>query len=187
MIHRHLQDRQLRNFDCPIGEIGKSINSARILLKREGASKILRELFHLNSPQEALNSDFFKLKNKVAQKRIQNLINRFEKNAKKEKDFWHYSTSSGEVKSTVATILSQKYPDKTIMIYSKDIQNMFYLFTLRRHDKKVELPTMIKKSLEGLKGSRGGGHTTAAGGFIKKEHWKVFFERLTKLLTENGI
>lgn len=179
-----LKKGEIYDFDCPIGEIGKAVNSARILLKRGGASKILRKLFYLKSPQEALNSDFFKLKYKVAQKRIESLMNRFERNAKKENDFWHYYTTSGEVKSNVATILSQKYPDKTIMIYSKDIKNNYYLFTLRRHDKKVDLPSAIKKSIKDLKGSRGGGHITAAGGFIKKDGWRVFFERIRKLLIE---
>lgn len=72
--------------------------------------------------------------------------------------------------SMVSTIVSAQEVDKIVITARPDPELDYYHVSVRRQDKKQSMNDFLKKLLEGLEDSDGGGHVPAAGGhFLKKD------------------
>jgi len=76
----------------------------------------------------------------------------------------------------VSTMISTKYPDKTIMILSEKENG--YSISARRQDGNVDLGLFLKQLLQGLENARGGGHRQAAGAYFMKKDLPEITKRI---------
>ena len=126
---------------------------------------------------------------------------KYEQNMKKELDYWKNNTEKlaefypdidfifylikpkYHVKSALSTILSFRYPDKTIVI-AQDTNDRLLPISARRRDYKIAVNDLLEKAIKSLKDAEGGGHIPAAGGRIRREDLDVFKKNLIKLLKD---
>ncbi len=123
-------------------------------------------------PEEYLNNIYKIDILKKMKIKYEKLRNKSVKSAKYFKEFIIlFLNECPELKSLLANEISEKYPNKTVIVLAKD-KNDPYLFrvSFRRQDKKrsmKELTQFMEKNLESFEG---GGHIPAAGGkFLEKD------------------
>ena len=114
------------------------------------------------------------------QKDIDDTLKRFENEKEIYGDvyLWEFS-SKFNIKSIVATLLSSKEQDKTLIIMSK--HGKTYGISARRQDKTVNLPEFLEKLLKGFEHSASGGHIPAAGASFLARDLPEFKKRLKSL------
>jgi single-stranded DNA-specific DHH superfamily exonuclease len=165
-----------------LAKADEMVGSARMLYGNVGAEKA----FEILATTENLDEFFEKAGElEIWYKRVQGEINKklveFEKTAEKMGHVMLFKLESDmNLGSALSTILSNKYPDRTIMIY--DSRNTMIKFHLRRGDGKLDLSEAVKNSIKGFDHSAGGGHKNAAGGHVVESDWsrfkKVFFKEI---------
>ncbi|MBX4212648.1 hypothetical protein KW787_04320, partial [Candidatus Pacearchaeota archaeon] len=89
--------------------------------------------------------------------------------------FWEFAPHF-RLNSVISTILSVNNPHTTYVIISSQDRN--YHLSARRSDKKEDMNILVKKLLEGLESSDGGGHVGAAGGHFLPKDKEEFKKRL---------
>jgi len=152
--------------DSEPGNLSETINAGITYFKRNE-----KKIFDL-----VLKNKIKKLEkyHKIIQKEIQNLIDEFHKKAEfyPEKNlYFYYALPKFSLTSAVATILSLKFNDKTIIIASdvKDDKN-FVKISSRNQSGNVDLNALMKKGIVGLENATAGGHIKAsAAKFLKKD------------------
>jgi len=181
-------------FDMPLGEIGKWINSARLVEGRGGLKRAFRALSLCRGPE-----DFLKTKNKYAKelkecnektKRvIEQLVEEFDEKAENIDDTYFYFIKNDEfsfLKSTVATILSHKHLSKTIFVFSNPKDSGFVFFSCRRSDGKVDLRKVIQHVTKIFKKSSGGGHKEASAGSVLKKDFEEFKKEVAEFISQQS-
>jgi len=86
------------------------------------------------------------------------------------------------IKAAISTIISYKYPNKTVIIAQDMNQGVIHL-SARRRDHKIAVNNLIESATRNLKGANGGGHITAAGGVLRTKDLFVFKENILRLLS----
>ena len=89
------------------------------------------------------------------------------------------------IKAAISTIMSCKYPHKTVIIAQDMNQGTVHL-SARRRDHKVAVNNLLERATRGLKDASGGGHITAAGGVLKAKDLFTFKENVLKLLCKQN-
>jgi single-stranded DNA-specific DHH superfamily exonuclease len=84
------------------------------------------------------------------------------------------------VQGPVSTLLSRKYPHKTVITISRNRKRVYV--SARRQDWKVPVNDLLVRVLKPLRGSQGGGHVPAAGGQFLRKDLKLFKKRLVTAL-----
>jgi len=112
---------------------------------------------------------------------IESSIKKFEKEKEIFGDvyLWIFS-GKFQIKGILSTIISVKYPNKTIIIVKKNQE--FYTFSARRQDKKINVSKLLKNAIKGLENAFAGGHIPAAGGQILHKDIEIFRKNLKKLV-----
>ncbi len=80
--------------------------------------------------------------------------------------------------SMVGTIISGKYPDKTILTFREDAAAGLYHVSARRQDKQKNMCDFLKGLVAGLEDSDAGGHVPAAGGHFRIQDLGIVKKRL---------
>ena len=121
-----------------------------------------------------------------AQKIIENEIDRkmetFFDNAEffpEKKMYFYFLDSPYNIKSYLITMLSSLKKDYTFIIYVVKGDNIS--FSARNQSKQKDMNLLMKKSIEGLDYSFGGGHVAAAGAKIHKKDFEKFKNNLLNL------
>lgn len=78
--------------------------------------------------------------------------------------------------SEVSTVLLDRYPKKTFVIYKK----RHGLYKISGRSYKYNLAKIFRDSTKGI--GNGGGHPVAAGAHVPPEHFRTFMNRVKKLL-----
>ena len=175
-------------FDLPLGEIGKWINSSRLKASSKGLRISFRAVYESTAPEDILKcrneyAQEIKGWNEDIQKQIKEYVDGFEKNSEKVKSVYFYSIkgeNSVHMKSTVATIISNKHPGKTIFVFGVSDDSEFLFFSGRRSDGRIDLRKAIQKSISGLQNASGGGHRQASAGIILKKDEEEFKKRVAE-------
>jgi single-stranded DNA-specific DHH superfamily exonuclease len=76
------------------------------------------------------------------------------------------------IESVLATVLSIKYPKKTLFVYNA-MDNVVKVH-LRRNDGKINLGELVRRAASGFKNSASGGHRNAAGGHVLSDDFESF-------------
>ena len=93
--------------------------------------------------------------------------------------------SKYKIKSPISTIISFKYPNKTLITVDIDGDNVGV--SARRQDRKIKTNEMILYAIKGLKEAYGGGHPPASGARLKKEHYEIFKNKIIEYLRDNKV
>jgi single-stranded DNA-specific DHH superfamily exonuclease len=131
-----------------------------------------------------------KLKN--YKKRVEKEINYWEKNVRKFAEYYpkqelifDYIKPKYSIKSAICSVMSNQYPNRTIVI-AEDMKNDFIQLSVRRMDYKIAVNELLEKTLRSFNGANGGGHTNSAGGRIRKEDLYKFKSNVLNML-ENRV
>jgi len=173
-------------FNTKIGTLAKLFT---FILKGNASEvkKCINILTRVNNPYEILNKttprgkyiyERFEKINREYQRILQDAL----KNSISTKNILLYTYYAKEM--SLSQILSNeliyKFKDKVIIVARQKDDRI--RMSLRTHYKsKVILPPLVKKAIEGLKGTSGG-HDHACGGDIDKEDFKTFVDRLEHLI-----
>ena len=163
-----------------IKKIDRLIGSAMMFAGEKGAKFAFDSLKNSTKKQIIKNR-----KLNEWHKKIENYLKKVENDF--EKKSWEFGdciifefTPKYKISSALATIVSLKRPDKTIILLNKNGNDIKLNF--RRQDGKLNVKKLAEESTRGI--GTGGGHSRAAGGMIKREMKHVFIERIKALIKE---
>ena len=173
-------------FNTKIGMLAKLFT---FILKGKASEvkKCINILTRVNDPYEILNKttprgkylyERFEKINREYQRILQDAL----KNRIMTKNILLYTYYAKEM--SLSQILSNeliyKFKDKVIIVARQKDDRI--RMSLRTHYKsKIILPPLVKKAIEGLKGTSGG-HDHACGGALDQEDFKTFVDRLEHLI-----
>jgi len=109
---------------------------------------------------------------------IEKRVNEYE--TKKEKlgeANLYYLEPKFKVKGPVINLLSLKYPNEIIMLVSLR-ENGMVTISARNQSKRLDMASLMKAGIKGLKDSNAGGHFAASGAGFKKEDYGTFKQNI---------
>ncbi|MBR9678449.1 MAG: DHH family phosphoesterase [Nanoarchaeota archaeon] len=174
------------DFESSLGMIANVINSLRVKGNMFWTRLALEVLETAKTPFDIINQktsaakEAWQIYEKV-NKKIQKLVNDFPDKADVRGDLAFYEIGKGFYGGTIATILSKKYGDMTIIIVQKDKSDTVFL-NFRRNDKKVDVSSLVQEATLGMDKASGGGHVAAAGGTLQKKDYETFKTRVLSIL-----
>ena len=145
--------------------------------------KILEYLEECNSPLDLKN----RLKKyEVIEKEVNKFISQHKEEAEIYPEvntiFYNVETIYN-IRSRIASILSQIYPDYTVIVYgTKDSNPNTYIISLRNHLGKVDVANLVKTLSKEIPSLQGGGHRPAAGAIIEKKYMDMFKKKVLETL-----
>jgi len=149
-----------------------SANTATKNISGEGITHIF---VASENPEDILSNEKLKKSYSEIEKEISDVISDADKNAEVIKNFVFYNiTSKYSIRSPISTRLSEKFPEKTVVIYQK-LGSKIKL-SIRNQKGKVDITKLLKKATKNLNASAGG-HEKAAGAIINAKDWEIFKER----------
>ena len=107
-------------------------------------------------------------------------IDKFEKEKEfvEKRNLYFFHAEPKEVSvSALSTALSEKYPDKTILIYHS-MNEGFYKFSIRNQAGGVDVNKYARELVKDFPKSNAGGHVNASGGAFPKEYLSQFEKRV---------
>jgi len=163
-------------FDNEFGKMAQIIGSAKIYRGVEGVNEVFFELVKARDfPEFRERVKKFHKWYEAVERKLKRLEEEFLKKSEEYKDVelkLFYMRNQGHgITSALATRLSYKYPNSTILICNEKRGKIG--ISLRRNDGKINLTNLLKHSLFNLRAS-GGGHTRACGGIINKTDFELF-------------
>lgn len=162
--------------DSDIGKMVITINNS-LIYYRNKEKKVFKFL---------IEKDLVSLK-KVeheVEEELQRVVKDYFKKAEfyPEKDLYFYhGNSKFHLISVVSNVVTMKKKDK-IIVFASDIENGMVKVSARNQSGKVDLGKILKKSVEGLENSVGGGHIYAASASFMKKDLQKFKEKLLKAI-----
>lgn len=151
-------------------------------------SKCYHILNQAENYKDVLKSDLKEYQKKVVQE-----INYWKKNVIKYAEIFpnqeivfDYIKPRYHIRSVICSILSNKYPDKTVII-AQDTKNDFIHLSVRRKDHKIAVNELLEKILKNFTGAAGGGHVHAAGGVIRKQDLYKFRDNVISMMDNRVI
>jgi single-stranded DNA-specific DHH superfamily exonuclease len=146
------------------------IIAAVSILRRNDLEKLVEFLSKTKRIEDFVyNTKYQKMRIKL-NKEVEKQIKAFEREDFGDIAFFQLKSKYG-ITSIVATNLFDKYPYKTIVVYTK--RGNFYKFSAR--SKKIDLAECFRRITQGI--GKGGGHPVAAGGMIQAKYLKEFKKR----------
>lgn len=135
-----------------------------------------------------LKKDFKKLEKaeNIIEEEVKKWIEKFKQGAEyfpEKKLYFYYGTPKHRITSKVASMISTRNLDKTILFVS-DNQNKegFVKLSARNQSGNVQLGIVLKKCVEEFEDSNAGGHDQASAGGFPKKYLNEFKENLLKEL-----
>jgi len=95
--------------------------------------------------------------------------------------FFYQIKSKFNLRSTVATKLSEKYPEKFVVVYEKMDKRI--AIAARNQVRKINCDKVLRTAARGLKASAGG-HEAASGATIEAKDWDVFKTKMIEAVGE---
>lgn len=173
-------------FDTSIGKVTETI----FFTEAYDTKKIGECFERINSAKNFKTVLDSKLKD--YRKKVENEINYWKNNVLKFAEFYpkqelifDYIKPRYAIKSAISSVISNKYPNKTIII-AQDMKNDFIQLSVRRMDKKIAVNELLEKVLKNFHSANGGGHINSAGGRIRKEDLYKFKNSILDMM-ENRV
>lgn len=155
-------------------EAAEMVDAIKVMKKEKGLIKLAKFLSTCKDLDDLLyKEEYLKLREKY-EKELKEQIKRFEIYMN-EITFFEVKAKYG-LTSSLSSRLLDKYPNKTIITYSKS--DGFYKFSGR--SKKFDVGGIFKKASEGL--GRGGGHPKAGAAKIPLVHFGKFRKRVLEMM-----
>jgi len=169
-------------------EFGKLIRIFNFVIKGKASNvkKTAELLFKIKSPYELLNQEtevakiIYKKYEKV-NRHYQELYKEAEKSHDKNLLLFEYPSDKYSFSTDLATELGYRNPEKVVIIARKVDNEKTRSYRISLRSQKHDLPSVIKKALNGLDGY-GGGHKKAAGASVAINDFPEFIKRIKKLI-----
>ncbi len=162
-----------------VARLSDELLSTAILHGIKGVEKSLKIMNAAESYKDILENKYFAECNRRVDKEKKRLTSEFDKKAKEFPNlglFIYKIDTRLSIAACISTKLSEKYPDK-IIIVTKDSKQMVKI-SARNQKGDISLNDLMKKAVEGI--GSGGGHIKAAGAIVPKKDWKEFERRLVE-------
>ncbi len=174
-------------FDTTIGKVTETIffTEAYDINKIKECYEIIN---HAKSFKEISKSKLNNYRKKV-EKEIdywKNNVIRFAEIYPKHEIIFDYIKPRYSIKSAISSVISNKYPNKTIII-AQDMKSDFVQLSVRRMDKKIAVNELLERALKNFKGASGGGHINSAGGRIRKKDLYRFMDSIKDIMDNRPI
>jgi single-stranded DNA-specific DHH superfamily exonuclease len=152
------------------------LDSAR-LTHSKSCEQIVDVVLNSKSPEQILQSkDFLQSYNDI-ESEINAVVSDAFANAEKSGEIVFYNIKAKyNIKSVISTKLSEKWPDKLVIIWEKTGNRIS--MSVRNQNKNIDANKVIRAAVKGIKGASGGGHEAAAGGTMPAESWEEFKRNL---------
>jgi single-stranded DNA-specific DHH superfamily exonuclease len=185
--HPYLKGKDNYSFENKLGYIAHIITSGYYSKRRSGkmgydACLKAETPLDIIKTRSASAKKLKKMYNKV-EKEIQSIMKNWRKKAEifeNKKLIILKLETRFSIQSTIATKVSIKKPDHTVVVAKKTGKKIHVSF--RRQDRKVNCGELAAAAIRGLKNANGGGHAPAAGGKIMANDWNKFKEKIIRLL-----
>ena len=170
-------------FDSELQKVG-SLLAYGLAMDKESAEKAIKTYFTAKSYTEAGKGlqQF-----EIVGDEIQHYVKHWSDFAEKHDDVIFIKIESQyKINSLVSSRISVEHPHTTIIVGSpnrstEEKEEKFFSFSLRRQDKNVNLPKLLKEIATQLPGCLGGGHIPAAGAKCRLEDYEKFKALFLKL------
>jgi single-stranded DNA-specific DHH superfamily exonuclease len=93
--------------------------------------------------------------------------------------FFYEAHAKHNVKSKVATKLSEKWPARIIVIHEKKKSNINA--SIRSHAGSCNLSVILRKAAKDISGASAGGHEAAGGATVPEKEWNNFKQKLVEV------
>lgn len=170
-----------------LGKLTRIVDGGRVVKSKEGAEFVLKTISNAKNYEEILKGKTKEAKTilkwyKISKKEFERLIKDFKQNNKPlgNSILFYEFKSKFFFKSTLATAIGHLYDDKIVFIGQK-IGKYFDGSFRKGKNVNVDLNSLVRKLIENIPNSSGGGHPDAAGVRIPVEYKKVFLENLSKI------
>ena len=150
------------------GSVGESDTAVKILLNSK-------------NPKDTIIPKLIIYRQKIEEE-VQKILKAHKEKARLiNTDVLFYEISSNyDIRGTIANKLQVLYPNKIIIV--GEIEGDMFSMSLRTNRNDVDFPSIIKKSINGLKDSQGGGHSKASGCKVLLKDKEIFLNRFVNLL-----
>lgn len=141
--------------------------------------QIVEIILNIKEPEQMLSGDFLQSYQEI-QNELAGLMIDAESRLERHGNLFLYELKSKyNLRSPVATKLSEKYPDKFIVVFEK-IKNKINA-AARNQNRKYNVDRVLKRAASGLKASAGG-HEAAGGATLSEKDWEKFRDNLIELI-----
>jgi single-stranded DNA-specific DHH superfamily exonuclease len=168
-------------YDTYLGRIGDMLAAAKgtKALTCEQMVEMLRKAEKPEDIEHVKNSEKLIDAYRTIQNEIMHMLTDFEANAEKIKNMMLYQVKSKyNIGSIISTRISEKHPEKIIIIYEKSKGKVKFS---GRNQSGINVGRILQKACKDLDSSAGG-HDAAAGATIKEKDFEKFRENLIKVL-----
>ena len=153
----------------------ESVRLARAL----NTDQIVERLMSANSPDDILNDETFVNSYNSVQEAIDSSIEAAEtKGQLMDKIFFYELESKFNIRSPVSGKLSEKWPNRVIVVYGKVGNNMNA--SVRSHTRKPDVNKILRAASRDIKGASAGGHEAAGGATVPQDNWEEFKIKLVE-------
>jgi single-stranded DNA-specific DHH superfamily exonuclease len=180
VLARHGDEVKEDLFSTKLGRVAVTINSA-LMHGSRNIAVAFRTVCNASSPQDVLSSGLSRFKHAVDADITKwlGLFAKAEQLPGKEAVLFTIKPRY-PISSTLSTLLSFKYPHKTIIIMRPE-KGMLHV-SARRADRKIAVNALLEKAVRGIPDASAGGHVPAAGGRLPLKHAALFRKQLVDAL-----
>ena len=159
-------------------KIAAMISSVRAT-KAMTCEQIVELLINTKDPKQLIAGEFLESYQKIELETEAVLIDAGKNAEKIDSVFFYNIKSKYNIRSDISTKLSEKFPDKIIIVYEKIGNNINA--SVRNQNRRINVDRVLKKAIIGLKASAGG-HEVAGGVTMDAKDWDRFKEKLLEIL-----
>jgi single-stranded DNA-specific DHH superfamily exonuclease len=161
-------------------KIAAMIESVRVT-KLMSCEQIVELIGNSKAPEQLLESDNFR----QAYEKIENEMNAVlldaEASSEHTGDIVFFNIKSKyNIKSPVSTKLSEKWPDKLVIVYEKI--GKYVNASVRNQTKKINVDRTLRFASRDIRGCSAGGHEAAGGAQMPESEWEQFRQNLIKIV-----
>ncbi len=156
------------------------IDSARITHSKS-CEQIVDVIINSKSPEQILQSEDFLQSYNDIESEIAAVTADAIAGAEKAGDVVFYNIKAKyNIKSVISTKLSEKWPDKLLVIWEKTGNRVS--MSVRNQNKNIDANKVIRSAVKDIRGASGGGHEAAAGATMPAEEWDNFKRTLIEIV-----
>ena len=161
-------------------KIAAMIESVRVT-KLMSCEQIVELINNSKSPEQLLETgDFRQAYEKIESETAAVLLDA-EASSERVGDIVFYCMKSKyNIKSSVSTKLSEKWPDKLIVVYEH--MGKYVNASVRNQAKKISVDRVLRLAARDIKGCSAGGHEAAGGAQMLEKDWPDFKQKLIEIV-----
>jgi single-stranded DNA-specific DHH superfamily exonuclease len=161
-------------------KIAAMIESVRVT-KLMSCEQIAELVNNSKNPEQLLEAgDFRQAYEKIQTEMAATLLDAETSSEKVGEIVFYGIKSKYNIKSPVSTELSEKWPDKFIVVYEK--VGKYVNASVRNQTKRLNVDRILRLACRGIRNCKAGGHEAAGGAQMFERDWPEFRQRLIEIV-----